>query len=83
MNLPDKDISVAMSVIQLAVAVSSLLATSFLGLFLRLPNLSQGLSYLLFTCLGAVVLALGIFVVTLQKRNLKIEEEEQVTEQLV
>lgn len=83
MNLPDKDISVAMSVIQLAVAVSSLLATSFLGLFLRIPNLSQGLTYLLFSCLGAVVLALGIFVVTLQKRNLKIEEEEPVAEQLV
>lgn len=78
MNLPNKDISVAMSVIQLFVSIGSLLATSLLGLFLRNPNLSAGFSYLLFTCLGVVLFALVVFVVTLQRRNLRNQKAEEV-----
>ncbi len=75
MNLPNRDISVAMSVMQLFVSIGALLATSVLGLFLRNANLSLGFASLLFTCLGVVVLTLLIFVVVLQRRNLRQEEE--------
>ena len=75
MNLPNRDISVAMSVMQLFVSIGALLATSVLGLFLRNANLSLGFASLLFTCLGVVVLTLLIFVVVLQRRNLRQEEQ--------
>lgn len=81
MNLPNKDISIAMSVVQLFVAIGSLLATSLLGLFLRNANLSLGFSYLLFTCLGVVLFALVIFIVALQRRNLRAESDAEALKQ--
>lgn len=81
MNLPNKDISIAMGVVQLFVAIGSLLATSLLGLFLRNANLSLGFSYLLFTCLGVVLFALVVFIVVLQRRNLRAETETELVNQ--
>jgi len=81
MNLPNKDISIAMGVVQLFVAIGSLLATSLLGLFLRNANLSLGFSYLLFTCLGVVLFALVVFIVVLQRRNLRAESETELVKQ--
>ena len=81
MNLPNKDISIAMGVVQLFVAIGSLLATSLLGLFLRNANLSLGFSYLLFTCLGVVLFALVVFIVALQRRNLRAESETEALKQ--
>lgn len=85
MNLPNKDISVAMSVTQLFVALGSLLATSVLGIFVRNPDLSLGFLQLLYACLGVVVFASIVFIAVVQRRNLKVADEEvqevHVTEQ--
>lgn len=67
MNLPTKDISVAMSVMQLAVSMGALLATSLLGMFVQTENLSQGFSYLLYTCLAVVVVTLIAFILIVPK----------------
>lgn len=74
MNLPNRDISVAMGVIQLFVSIGALLATSTLGLFLRSADLSLGFAQLLYTCLGVVLFTVALFVLVLSRRNLKVEE---------
>lgn len=70
-NLPNKDISIAISVLQLFISLASLFATSILGMFLRLENLSLGFAALLYTCLTIVLMTLIVFTVTLYGRNLK------------
>lgn len=80
MNLPNRDISVAMGVIQLFVSIGALLATSTLGLFLRSADLSVGFAQLLYTCLGVLLFTLVLFTLVLQRRNLKVEEEAPVEE---
>ena len=69
MNLPTKEISVAMSVMQLAVSMGALLATSLLGMFVQTENLSQGFSYLLYTCLAVVIVTLVAFVIVVPKKK--------------
>ena len=81
MNLPNKDISIAMGVIQLFVAIGSLFATSLLGLFLRNADLSAGFSYILFTCFGVVLFALVVFIAVLQRRDLRAESETEALKQ--
>ncbi|MEG0383135.1 MAG: MFS transporter [Solibacillus sp.] len=81
MNLPNKDISIAMGVIQLFVAIGSLFATSLLGLFLRNADLSAGFSYILFTCFGVVLFALVVFIAVLQRRDLRAESEAEALKQ--
>lgn len=75
MNIPQKDLSVAMGVVHLSVSLGALLATAFFGLTLRLPNLVEGFNLLLYICLGVVAFALIIFFVGLQIRGIpKLEE---------
>ena len=76
LNLPNKDIATAIGVMQLFLTLSALIATSVLGLFLRYENLSAGFAGLLYSCLGLVLVALLVFMVTLIRRNLKVNDEE-------
>lgn len=69
MNLPTREISVAMSVMQLAVSMGALLATSLLGMFVQTASLSQGFSYLLYTCLAVVIVTLLAFVILVPKKK--------------
>lgn len=84
-NLPNKEISIAMSVMQLAVSIGALLATSILGMFLRGDNLSQGFSYLLFTCLGVVLFTLVLFIIVVprKKRVAETMPQTEINEELI
>lgn len=83
LNLPKKEISVAMGVMQLVVALGAMVATSTLGILLKNENLSLGFSYVLFTILGIMIAALILFIVLIPwKRPNEIIEPEHVQKEI-